>query len=142
MRPVVKIVAASILCLVLLLVLSATSGPTRSSTSNGNPIEASVTASARPALPAVDQTFVVTGENTGYFVVGGSGTCPPEFNGALYEHGALAISLKEPAENRMCTMDYRLYAFDVKLAKGSFTGALRAFIVNKNNVQELQVASE
>lgn len=142
MRPVVKIVAASVLSLVLLLVLSATSGPAHTGSSASGPIEASVAASKRQALPTVDQTFVVTGENTGYFVVGGSGTCPPEFNGALYQRGALAISLKEPTENRMCTMDYRLYAFDVKLDSGVFNGNLRAFIVNGNNVQELQVASE
>jgi len=142
MRPVVKIVAASVLSLVLLLVLSATSGPAHTGSTGKGLVEATVTASNRTALPTVDQTFVVTGADTGYFVVGGSGTCPPEFNGALYQHGALAISLKKQAENKMCTMDYRLYAFDVRLDSGVFAGSLRAFIVNGNNVQELQVASE
>lgn len=100
-----------------------------------------VTASKHSVTIEDDGSYFVTGKQSGYLVVGGSSTCPPEPNGALYKDNVLAINFKK-SDKKICTADYGMFTFDVSSPKLNLNASTRVVVVSGEDVTEIQTVVE
>jgi hypothetical protein len=146
-----KILAVGVAA-VAIIALSSCSSPTASApeprpnnaaTPSGVP-SVEVTSSKRAIDMEADRTFFVEDATSGYLVIGGSGSCAPEVKEASFEDSVFTVKLDPEAyADKMCTFDYKLYSFDVKLDSGDLTAApITARVIDGENETELSVNVE
>ncbi|HEU5222848.1 MAG TPA: hypothetical protein VFU07_04110 [Candidatus Lumbricidophila sp.] len=86
-----------------------------------------------------DGRFVVESATSAFFVIGGSGSCPPRFTGATLVGGTLEIHERPFPRDRVCTMDYRLYKYVLTSATAAFANDLTVKLTVDGTPKQLSV---
>lgn len=102
-----------------------------------------VTTSDRNSQLEDASTVFIMNDTEAYVALGGSGSCPPIIDKAIYQDELLTITLDgDFYEDRACTADYRIYTFDLELKTNEFSEDTSAKLVKGDFAEELKVVTK